>query len=271
VRRKNRQIKRISSEKHIAMSKQRGFTLIELLVVIAIIALLMSILTPALTKAKRQAQMAMCTSNQHEFSLLWKFYTDDHNGFFAPRGSGGSATQDSMNGWPQILRPYYGNVDIILCPAATRLYDNGAKPPYAAWTDDSGDYHGSYTINLWISNAGGSSSFDDNCWRTPNTRGASYVPLLSDGNWKDAQPYPSDEPPPYRGYWWEPGTNANEIMRVCIDRHGDYVNMCFLDYSMKQIGLKQLWTLRWDKSWPALDTRTITWPDWLAGLPDYPR
>jgi len=246
------------------MSEQRGFTLIELLVVIAIIALLMSILTPALTKAKKQAQTAMCTSNQHEFSLLWKFYTDDHNGFFAPRGGGGSATQDSMNGWPQILRPYYGNVKIILCPAATRLYENGAKPPYAAWTDDSGEYHSSYTINLYLAKED-----DDDFWRTPNTKGAAYAPMLSDGNWKDAQPYPSDEPPPYHGFWWEP--NNNEMKRVCIDRHGNYVNICFLDFSMKQIGLKQLWTIHWSRTWPAVDTRTITWPDWLAGLPDYPK
>jgi len=250
------------------MNKQRGFTLIELLVVIAIIALLMSILTPALTKAKKQAQMAMCTSNQHEFSLLWKFYTDDHNGFFAERGQ--SDPPEGMNGWQAILEPYYGNRDIILCPAATRLYENGAKPPYAAWTDQTGEYHGSYTVNLSVANGGGGGSFNESCWRTPNTKGAAYAPLLSDGNWKDAEPYFSDEPPPYHGYWWEP--NNNEMKRVCIDRHGNYVNMCFLDFSMKQIGLKQLWTIRWNKNWPKnADTRTITWPDWLAGLPDYPR
>ena len=68
------------------MKKRRGFTLIELLVVIAIIALLMSILMPALSKAKKQAMGAMCQSNQHQFGLLWKFYCDDHRGFFPERG-----------------------------------------------------------------------------------------------------------------------------------------------------------------------------------------
>jgi prepilin-type N-terminal cleavage/methylation domain-containing protein len=64
------------------MYDRRGFTLIELLVVIAIIALLMSILMPALSKAKEQARAAICMSNLHQFGLAAKMWTDDNKGLF---------------------------------------------------------------------------------------------------------------------------------------------------------------------------------------------
>jgi prepilin-type N-terminal cleavage/methylation domain-containing protein/prepilin-type processing-associated H-X9-DG protein len=85
-----------------------GFTLIELLVVIAIIAILASLLLPALTKAKQQSQGAKCLSNGHELILAWTMYASD-NREVLPNNIGG---QGALGGWSQgWLTEVAGNTD----------------------------------------------------------------------------------------------------------------------------------------------------------------
>ena len=272
-----------SKGRSIIMKKRRGFTLIELLVVISIIALLMSILMPALGKAKKTAQAAICLSNLHQWGFIWKFYTDDHKGYFPDR--------DGMNDWPMVIWEYHWKSEapktlreMLLCPAAKKTIDEGGRNPYMAWynqgdqddwEDDFGCYWpviSSYVINLWASDETDSQKgITDGFWRTPNVRGAAYAPIMMCAQWKDADPLPVDDPPEHENDLWTP--NAHEIRRACIKRHGDYVNALFMDFTVRKVGLKELWTLRWHKQWPPVDTRDMDWASlapWMQHMRDYP-
>ena len=61
------------------ITKKKGFTLIELLVVIAIIAILLSILLPALKNIKEQGKRMVCLSNLKQMTLGWAMYSGDND------------------------------------------------------------------------------------------------------------------------------------------------------------------------------------------------
>ena len=64
--------------------KRKAFTLVELLVVIGIIAMLISILLPALNKARAAAQATMCASNLRQIGTSLAFYTQEFKGALPP-------------------------------------------------------------------------------------------------------------------------------------------------------------------------------------------
>lgn len=258
--------------KIIVIYKARGFTLIELLVVISIIAVLMSILMPALNKATAAAKDAIDLSNQHQFALFWRFYTEDHDGKFPSRGSGSEAWGDeTLNQWPYVLYTYMDsmNEEIWYCPGATTPLASGGRHPFAAWNTDLSQppvIYGSYAINLWISNEN-----DSKYWCTPSVKGAAYGPMVVCGTWKDLEPWEIDEPWATReemvifGYEW--GTNDNEMKRVCHDRHGRHVNASFLDLHAGRIGIKHCWRTRWNREWDMTALLPV-WPAWMGKFPD---
>jgi len=116
------------------MKGRRGFTLVELLVVIAIIAVLASMIMPALGRAREAARRAVCISNLHNIGLLIVMYANTYNqwlpwflGYIPYEGLHGLDTATAINQatwkteWIGVLTGGSGHFDgvkIFYCPSA---------------------------------------------------------------------------------------------------------------------------------------------------------
>jgi len=278
------------------MRKLKGFTLIELLVVISILVLLISLLLPALQRARKQARAVVCQANLNRWGTILALYAEDNEGRI-PRVS--------MNPW-WLFRsswlpdgdpnkpPVYHNLKtkgIACCPMAVRpspgragslissrnwriRYSSGST--FEAWQIVSPPprFRGSYGFN----NSGNyrivTSSFGrSRVVETYPVKGLANIPLILDsGTPSIKHQYSFAQDPP------QPGTpsSINGPRAFCINRHNGHINGLFMDWSVRRIGLKELWTLKWhqhyDTSGPwtkAGGVQPEDWPEWMRGFKDY--
>jgi prepilin-type N-terminal cleavage/methylation domain-containing protein len=281
------------------MCRRRGFTLIELLVVIAIIALLMAILMPALTKVKDQARQIGCIANLRQWNFVFNNYISDNDGKFY------SGTNDKGHWWIHQLEQNqqdWKNNKTWFCPTAmTPIWDEAGVRKQSLHIDDAwgiykegnktykgttytanpNGFAGSYGLNGYMLSIPKTGTFEGglppsegyrDMYNVPN---ASQVPVLLDALRFDFWPQASYAPAMNEFEFWVEGAQYN-MARVCINRHRGFTSSSFLDWSVRRVGLKELWTLKWHRSfnihgpWTKAGGVTASdWPDWMDELKEY--
>ena len=207
-----------------------------------------------------------------------------------------------------LTRSAPGTEKIRCCPTAAKPASAGGITPmnrqhvggtFIAWgefrpyvsTHEFTDrlYHGSYSMNNWLSVPDATASMVigiaaasprrtvDDFWRNEDTRGAAEIPAFANSSWWCSWPKDNDRPPDFDGQIDPFPCGCRDAMRrFCINRHDGCINAAFLDGSVRRVGLKQLWTLKWHRSFDttgqwttAGGARRESWPSWMRNLKDY--
>ena len=174
---------------------RRAFTLIELLVVIAIIAILASMLLPALSKPKTKAQGITWLNNLRQMGLSWTLYCDDNNDRVPPN--------DRLNEYDPTGTWVRGSLDLNNSPDNTNTVFittshlwryNQSLGIWKCPSDNSTSKHGSkiyprvrsVSMNTWFSNTYGESGqgIYKVFWKTADMQSPSGIFLMIDERWE---------------------------------------------------------------------------------------
>jgi len=119
----------------------------------------------------------------------------------------------------------------------------------------------------------------NDCWKEPNISNAANTPWLLDAAWVEVWATPANAvpTPPSEEQMTGDTVRSWGMALFCLDRHPKHtVNALMLDSSVRNVGIKELWTLEWNNKFDTRNIYTKTggmtpagWPDWMQGFKDY--
>lgn len=260
------------------MKSQTAFSKKDLVVALASVLFVMMNIGAIGSGGRRRAKEMVCLSNLRQWGTIFEMFTNDNDGYF---NRGWDVGETEL--WMNTLRPYYGDSwNLLLCPTAkSTLGTLGDYGVFKAWyrhVDLPGGsehhYVSSYGINSWTNNMTHDRGNRIEEWFWKNVRGVegrNNIPVFADATWHDAWPFHTD-PPAYAFGIGNMGVTG-EINHFCIDRHNGAINMLFMDFSARKIGLKELWTLKWHRMYDVAGPWTKAggvimwdWPQWMRNF-----
>jgi prepilin-type N-terminal cleavage/methylation domain-containing protein len=264
------------------MRKRTGFTLIELLVVIAIIIILLAILLPMLQRVRKQAYSIACQSNLHQWGLLFATLAQSNDGRLRDR-------EEWEQCRTQQFAYYLDNFNCeVFCPSAKRkVSPSGAGGTFQSWYCPNHPYRaGSYGLNGYSPAYSEPWTFEgenrnlhskEQGWTNVYQQRANNIPVMLDCALWAGFPNPTDAPAKQEDKAaTEPSLDSNGMKLFSINRHHGFVNTLFMDWSVRKVGLKELWKLKWHKNfntngqWTAVGSvQSQNWPDWMRNLKEY--
>ena len=236
------------------------------------------------SSGRRRAKEMVCLSNLHQWGAMFEMFTNDHDGYF---NRGWDIGEEGL--WMNALRPYYNdNWNLLLCPEAVRATESMVDSVvFRAWfrdfnLPDEDEFHcvGSYGINSWTNNMTNDRGFRLAIFFWKNAqigKGSNNIPVFADSTWHDAWPFHTDSPPPHQDAYGMGNIGITEEMNLfCIDRHNGAINMLFMDWAARKVGLKELWALKWCRNYDtggpwtkAGGVQPYDWPQWMRNFKDY--
>ena len=236
-------------------SGKKGFTLLELMVTIALIAILISLLFPALSSVREKAKSASCMSNLRQLGVALTSYLADTKGIYP-----GHHTMSGTIVWPHRLRPYVGNNhDVFHCPSlgvdakwpvtwsSTEPHNNPNLAKYGYYAGEiefrPTTYVFSYGYNDWGTGPGGlGASADD-----PNSPLPRLATIANPSQMYAMGDTTADGV-------WDTAIDPDNPTEAPSRRHNGGSNILFVDGHVENVNYEDLvsredeWRSRWNRT-----------------------